>query len=451
MAGLLGTAALPSFAALPTNPDVVVVGAGAAGIAAAKRLMAEGKSVVVIEAADRVGGRAYTESRTFGVPYDHGCAWLQGPDDLPWLDIAEEQGFDLVNHDYPAFPFYVDGEKASTGQIRQFDRTWARFQAALENASEDVSAASVVPGDATFGAVAATWIGPMDHGVDLADLSTGDFNSYAEYDVNFLVREGLGTLVALNAHELPVKLNTAVTAIDWSGSGVRVETSDGTISARACIVTVSVGVLAAGGVRFTPELPGEKQDALADVPMGLLTKIALEFDEDSRFGLSDNGFLTYDVPSELPAEACYFLTYPTGFPIMVGFVGGAFGWELSGAGEAAAIDFALGELGKMLGNDVRKHFVKGHMSDWATNPLTLGAYSAAKPGRHAQRRVLAEPLANKVFFAGEATSESYIALCSGAHINGDKVAGEVSSVLDGGCSSCDARGAQKRRILEATE
>ncbi|MEM0924008.1 MAG: NAD(P)/FAD-dependent oxidoreductase, partial [Pseudomonadota bacterium] len=287
-------------------------------------------------------------------------------------------------------------------------------------------------------------------GVDLADLSTGDYNSYAEYDVNYLVREGLGTLVALYGSDIPVKLNTAVTAVDWSGSGVRVETTDGTISAKVCIVTVSVGVLAAGGVRFTPELPIAKQEALTDVPMGLLVKIALQFD-GNRFRLSKNGFLTYDIPNMLPAEACYFLTFPAGAPIVVGFVGGAFGWELSRAGEAAAVDFALGEFAKTMGEDTRKHFIKGHMSDWATNPLTMGAYSAAKPGKHASRRVLAEPLAEKVFFAGEATSSSYIALCSGAHINGDKVAGEVVAALAGGCSSCDARGSQKRLLTEPAD
>lgn len=451
MAGLIGTAAFPlKLAALPTDPDVVVVGAGAAGIAAAKRLAALGVSVVVVEAAERIGGRAYTESETFGVPYDQGCAWLQGPDDLPWLAIAEREGFKLANHDNPAFPIYVDGRRASGTEMRKFGRTWSRYQTALGNAEEDVSAASVVPADAPFGSIAATWIGPMDHGVDLADLSTGDFNSYAEYDVNYLVREGLGTLVMLHGQGLPVKLNTAVTAIDYSGEGVKVTTSDGTIAAKACIVTVSVGVLASGGVRFTPELPAEKQEALSDVPMGLLTKIALQFD-GNRFGLAKNGFLSHSIPNDLPAEVCYFLTFPTGSPIAVGFVGGAFGWELSRAGEAAAVDFALSEFARSMGEGVRKHFVKGHMSDWATNPLTLGAYSAAKPGKHASRRILAEPLADRVFFAGEATSDSYIALCSGAHINGEKVAADVAAALDAGCSSCDARGAQKRRLTEPTE
>ncbi|MEM7058817.1 MAG: NAD(P)/FAD-dependent oxidoreductase [Pseudomonadota bacterium] len=448
---MLGTAAFPVRAtALPTNPDVVVIGAGAAGIAVAKRLIAEGKSVAVIEAADRIGGRAYTERDTFGVPYDHGCAWVQGPADLPWIGIAKDQGFKLVNHDYPDFPLYIGTKRANGAQVRKFDRTWARYQAALGNSDADVSAASVVPSDSPYAAECATWIGPMDHGVDLTELSTGDFNSYGDYDVNYLVREGYGTLVALHGQDLPIKLNTPAKAVDFSGPGVKVETPDGTISAKACVVTVSVGVLAAGGIKFTPGLSAEKEQAIADVPMGLLTKIGLQFD-GNRFGLAKNGFLTYAIPNELPAEVCYFLTYPTGAPYVVGFVGGAFGWELSRAGEKAAVDFALNEFAKTMGEDVRRHFVKGHMTDWATNPLTLGAYSAAKPGKHASREVLSAPIANKVFFAGEATSKEYIALCSGAHINGHRVAGHVVEALDADCSSCDARGAQKRRLTEPAE
>ncbi|MEL7465513.1 MAG: NAD(P)/FAD-dependent oxidoreductase [Pseudomonadota bacterium] len=450
MAGLLGTAAFPlKLAALPTDPDVVVVGAGAAGIAAAKRLIASGLSVVVVEAADRIGGRAYSESETFGVPFDHGCAWLQGPDDLPWLSIAEEEGIKLVNHDYAGFPIYIDGKKAGTKETRKFDRTWSRFQAGMGNAEQDVAASTVVPLDAPHAAIAASWIGPLDHGVDLTDLSTGDFNAYAEYDVNYLVREGLGTLVSLHGAGLPVKLNTPVTAIDYNGEGVKVETAEGTIAAKACIVTVSVGVLASGGVKFTPELPAEKQSALEDVPMGLLNKITLQFDGE-RFGLKKNDFLSHAIPNDLPAEVCYFLTFPTGHPYAVGFVGGSFGWELAKAGEAAAIDFALTEFEKSVGSRARKHFVKGHMTDWATNPLTMGAYSAAKPGKHKSRHVLREPLAERVFFAGEATSDGYIALCAGAHINGDKVGAEVAAKLTA-CSGCAGPGAQKKRLTEPAE
>ena len=137
----------------------------------------------------------------------------------------------------------------------------------------------------------------------------------------------------------------------------------------------------------------------------------------------------------------------------VGFVGGQFGWDLSRADEADAVDFALGEFANMMGSRARNHFVKGIMTDWATNPLTLGAYAAAKPGRFAARKTLAEPLGDRVFFAGEAVAGQYKALMSGAHLSGDFIGGEVVNVLGGPgiCGSCEARADQRERMLEAQE
>lgn len=437
--------------AQPTSPDVVVIGAGAAGIAAARRVIAGGKTVVVIEASDRIGGRAFTESDTFGLPFDHGCSWLQGPSGLPHVDLAHELGFELVDHDNAEDVFYVGDRPATRAEQSDYDRAFEQIQARLYGIG-DVAASSRLPANLPYTAVAQSWIGPMDFGVDFADLSTGDMNSYGSDAYNYLVREGLGTLVAAHGRGVPVRTGVAATAIDWSGQGVRVETTDGTIQAGACIVTVSTGVLASGAIRFLPDLPVEKAQAIEDVPMGLLTKIALQFDGE-RFGLTDNDFLTYAVPDEVPAEACYFLTWPTGYDIAVGYVGGEFGWELSGASEAAAVDFALGEFANMMGSRARNHFVKGLMTDWATNPLTLGAYAAARPGRFEARKALATPLGERVFFAGEAVAGRYKALLSGAHLSGDFVGGEVVAMLGGpsGCGSCEARAIQRQRILEADQ
>ena len=339
--GLMASAAPRGpLRALPANPDVVVIGAGAAGLAAARILISNGFEVVVIEAAERIGGRAYTESSTFGLPYDHGCAWLQGPEGLPFVPLARQLGFGLVDHSNARDVLFVGDRRADRATQRQLDRTFARIEAAIDQDS-DVAAASVIPAGLPMTAVAQSWIGPMDFGVDLANLSTGDVSAYEDYAYDYLVREGLGSLVAAYGQGLPVRLGTAATGIDWSGEGVRVETTAGTIAARACIVTVSTGVLGAGAIRFTPDLPLDKAQAIADVPMGLLTKIALQFD-GTRFDLRENEFLTYVVPDAVPAEACYFLTFPTGHDIVVGFVGGSFGEDLSRAGEAAAVDLAIG-------------------------------------------------------------------------------------------------------------
>lgn len=444
--------ALPRMArATPTNPEVVVIGAGAAGIAAARRLIADGRTVLVIEAADRIGGRAYTESDTFGVPYDHGAAWLQGPRDLPFVEAARARGYTLVDHDDAGEAFFVDGRPATDAEWAVYGAAYDRIEAALYGAP-DVSAASRVPADLPMSAVVQSWIGPMDHGVDFADLSLADVNSYGSYAYNYLIREGFGTLVADLGADLPILTGVTARRVDWSGPGVRVETDRGTIAAAACIVTVSTGVLASGGLRFTPDLPAAQAEAIHDVPMGLLLKIALQFDGE-RFGLTENDFLTYAVPDEVPARAAYFLTWPTGTDIAVGFAGGAFGWDLSRAGQAAAVDFALGEFAGMVGTSARRHFVRGSMSDWAENPLTLGAYAAARPGRHGSREVMGQPLGDRVFFAGEALAVRYPALVTGAYLSGRETAAAVVAALGGpvACSSCDARGVARERLMEALQ
>lgn len=451
MQGLAASLTLPTAArALPTNPDVVVIGAGAAGIAAARRLVAEGLEVVVIEAADRIGGRAWTDTETLGQPFDRGASWLQGPADLPHLALAEAEGFHLRPHSGARDVFFVGDRRADGTERRQRDRAWTAVYGALGRAPGDVSAASVLP-DAPFVESVATWIGPMDFAVDFDQLSTADWAAYAEYEVNYLVREGLGTLVARLGAGLPVKLSTPARAVDWSGSGVRVETDAGTIEARACIVTVSTGVLAAGAIRITPDLPSQTQEAVTDLPMGQLLKIGLRFDGD-RFGLSPNDFVSHAIDGPLPGDAVYFLAFPHGHDHVVGFAGGSFGRALEAEGEAAAIDHALERFASMLGSDVKRRFRGGTMAGWDANPLTRGAYSAARPGRFAAREALAQPLGDRVFFAGEAMATPLAALVSGAHLHGDEVAGRVAALLDApGCDGCAARGQAKQRAREARE
>ncbi len=432
LSGMAATAALPAWAqSVPTDPDVVVIGAGSAGLAAAHALIAEGLSVVIVEGANWIGGRAYTESEIFGVPFDHGCSWVMGPADLPYIEMAEDWGFTLQNHSGAGEAFFVGDRRATSAESRRYDEAWSLVDGAINRAGRsgnDVAASSVVPADLEFGGVVQTWMGPMDWAVDFTDLSTRDVSQYGPIGSYFMIREGFGALVARMGADLPVQLETPATGIDWSGGGVAVETPAGTIRARACIVTVSTGVLQAGSIRFTPDLPGWKQDAIDSLPMGLLAKVALQFDGE-RFGLGANQWLTYRVPNEIPAEACYFLTFPFGFDLMIGFIGGAFGWRMSAEGTHAAVDFALEEVVKLFGGRARDHFVKGHLTDWAGNPWTLGAYAAARPGRYDARAELARPIADRVFFAGEAVAIPYVQLCGGAYLNGEAVAREVAATL----------------------
>ncbi len=417
-------------AQLPSDPDVVVIGAGAAGIAAAHALIEQGKSVVVIEAADRVGGRAWTESETFGIPFDHGCSWITSGNVNPHTPLAESYGFETLNHEGAGEALYVGDREANDQEWAQYDRAWGAITGALAEAGQegiDVPASTVLPDPMPFSGTSQSWM-VMDMAVDFKDLSTRDYWSGADTAPNYMVKDGYGALIKRHADGLPIQLNTAATRVQWGGPGVTVETPSGTIKAKACVVTVSTGVLAAESITFDPPLPDWKQQAIQDVPMGLLTKVALQFD-DTRLDFRPNEWLTYLVDEDVPTEACFFVTWPFDYNVMIGFVGGDFAWELAEAGNDAAVDFALGEVTTMVGNEAADRFVKGRMTGWATNPLILGGYAAPRPGRADARFDLGRSLDDRVFFAGEAVAGAYVATAGGASKSGAKVGNEVAAVV----------------------
>jgi monoamine oxidase len=413
----------------PANPDVVIVGAGAAGLSAARELIAARKSVLVLEAMDRVGGRAFTDNRTFGVPFDVGCAWIHSADRNPMFKFAEEQKFEVVRH-HPAldrvyYGFearrFTDEELKRTKEIEEHIGELAEKTAAERDGAVSDLVKIATPEEE----VAATYIGPMDMAVDLSALSIRDYAEQAELDPDYLVPQGFGNLVRRLATGVPIQRETPVKRIRYDGAGVVVESDKGSVRARACIVTASTGALASGYIRFTPELPIAKRNAIADVPMGLLAKIPL-LTNGERFGLAPYE----DVLLEQPGlQDIYFLAFPFNTNLLIGFVGGAFAWQLSAAGRDAAIDFALQSLRRMFGARAAEHVVKADFSRWAGNPWTRGAYSAALPGKYAARAEIAKPVADRVFFAGEALAGPYTQTCGGAVLSGQAVAKDVLRVL----------------------
>lgn len=402
--------------------DVVIVGAGAAGLGAAKVCRAAGLNFKVLEAMGRIGGRAFTSSEHFGIPFDIGCAWLHGADRNPFFPEAQAAGWTLQYHDMALDHLYFDRRRAETSEIEEMNRADATLAEALKTYQGADDRLSAIVGKGHGMRAVATYAGPMDFGQDIDEISIADFKRAADLEPNYFTKEGFGALVARFGADVPVDLNTAVKRIRWDGPDVLVETDRGTICAGKVIITVSTGVLAFGNIEFEPELPPLYTDSFFDLPMGMLTKIPVEI-KGARLGLKPLDDLLIERPAR---NDIYFLAFPFDCDLMVGFVGGDFAWELTVAGEAAARDFAIDRLAGIFGSDVRKLAGRSMMTNWGAEPTVRGAYAAARPGRARAREILAQPVAEKIYFAGEALAGPLMQTCGGARLSGERVAGEIA-------------------------
>jgi monoamine oxidase len=402
--------------------DVVVVGAGVAGLAAAARLRAGGLNCVVLEAAARVGGRAYT-TEIAGAAFDQGASWFHDADANPLTDIAQSCGDRLLDFSGRRTErIFIDGRLATSDELAESDTAEARVTAFLSRAAEepDVSVAEAArplaaePWTATILAWEASVIAAADPDV----LSVQDWHVNLLPGRNLVPDGGVGAFVArrLVGPAGDIRLSTPVSRIDASGRTVRIETSAGALEARAVIVTVSTGVLAAGAIRFDPALPVATQDAIAGLPMGLLSKVALPAAGADRLGL-DAATSVYRRMG--PGDPALVLNaWPLDLPYVVGFFGGRTAWAHVDAG--AAESMVRAEWRALFG--ARADQALGGpavVTDWGTNPLTLGAYAYARPGYADARRRLAETVFDgRLSFAGEACHVGLAGTVGGAYLSG---------------------------------
>jgi monoamine oxidase len=401
--------------------DIAVIGAGAAGIAAARRLAGTKARVTLVEASGRVGGRCFTETSTFGMPYDRGAHWIHMPDLNPVTPLAMKSGFDI----YPAPPgqrVRIGRRYAREGEMEDYLAAVVRANRAIMEAGRklDTSAAQALPKDlADWQRTVEFMLGPFGCAKDLADVSAADFARSAERDTDTFCRQGFGALVAKLADGLPLQLSTPVSRIDWGArSGVEVETSMGRIEARAVIVTVSTGVLLSDKLKFFPELPKRQLDAIDKLRLGSYDHIALEL-PGNPLGLQRDEVMFEKSDSNRTAAV---LANISGSTLCVVDVGGKFGRDLAGQGAAAMTAFALDWLTGLYGADIRKAVKRTHATQWNADPWSLGAFSCAAPGGQWARTAIAEPVRDRIFFAGEATHETLWGTVGGAWLSGERAA-----------------------------
>lgn len=403
--------------------DVVVIGAGAAGIAATLSIRAENLSVFTLEARSRPGGRARTIVSE-GWPLDLGCGWLHSADRNPLVRIACDLGLDVDERAPP----WRDSNPApgfAPGEQRAFRAAQAAFYHRLEEAAklpEDRAASDLLaPGERWNALIDA--VSTYVNGTELDRLSTKDFVNYDDTETNFRVVQGYGALFERLAGDLPVLYETPARLIDRRESLLRIETGRGAVRARAVIVTVPTNVIASGALRFAPDLP-EKVEACGALPLGVANKLFLAVTRAED--LPDNARLFG--AQDRTGTGAYHLR-PFGRPLIEGYFGGRLARDLEAGGLAGFADFAIAEICAALGSSWKARLRPLCVSAWASDPYAMGSYSHALPGGWARRAQLAEPVDGRIFFAGEATSPHDFSTAHGAWQSGERAAREAARAL----------------------
>lgn len=434
--GALLTRSLPSVSAQNgTQADVIVIGAGIAGLAAARRLHDEGYSVIVLEARDRIGGRIWTNTE-LGIPLDMGASWIEGIEGNPLMDIVAENDIEVQPTDEDSVIIYdTDGSELSDEDEEVMDEMDEAIEDIADELSEDTDE------DIPLSTAVERYIEEndldedelrllafvsndnilMNYAADAEDLSILYYDMESEGDGgDVLFPDGYVQIPNVLAEDLDIRLEHIVESINY-GDGVEVETNRGTFSADYVVVTLPLGVLKRGAVRFNPPLPQRKQTAIDRMGMGVMNKLYLRFSEV----FWDNDYEMFDYISEDGRwQSWYDMSNVVDEPVLLGFNAGRRGLEVEELSDEETVEDAMRVL-RIIFPDAPDP-IDYTLTRWASDPFAGGSYSYARVGSTPEDyEALAEPLDGVVFFAGEATEIQYAAGVDGALRTGLRAAEEI--------------------------
>ncbi|MET0257225.1 MAG: NAD(P)/FAD-dependent oxidoreductase [Methylobacterium sp.] len=404
--------------------DVAIVGAGAAGLSAARRLAWSGLSSVLLEARSRIGGRAETVVAADGHPIDRGCGWLHSADRNPLVAPIRAAGLTIVEKG-PDWSGQTGDVGFSRPDQAAFNEAFDAFEARLDETSrrgiDRAASEDFEPGgrwNALMDAVSSYY-----NGTEFDRVSTLDYDAYVDSGVNWRVLEGYGEAISALGSRLETRTNCPVSAIEFDGRSLRVVTPHGTLRARAVVLTLPTSIIAGAGLSLPAALDPWRA-AAAGLPLGLANKAVLSLANADR--VEPEGHLFGH--TDRTATGSYHLR-PFGRPQIEVFVGGRCAEALEREGDGALGAFAIDELANLFGSSIRRQLTAIAETAWGLDPHALGSYSHALPGAASARTQLAAPFDSRIFFAGEATSPHAFSTAHGAWESGARAADEVLAAL----------------------
>ena len=425
---------------MPDPAHVLVIGAGMAGLGAARLLHDAGARVTVIEARDRIGGRTHTSHLWPDLPVDMGASWIHGTKGNPVTALARECGLKLTATDYKRSVTYgetghevpfIKPAKAALALVE-------RARAKIDDADKDMSLQSAIgrskawqrlsPAERRVARLAINTRIEHEYSGDWSRLSAWHFDAGKDFPGDeAVVTPGFGPIIAALARGLDLRLDEAVTAIAPSRTGVEITTTRGTERADHAIVTLPLGVLQSGTIRFVEPLDRKRQRAIERLGVGLLNKCVLRFDR--AFWPADRDWIDFLGPTEaLWADWTNYLP-ATGRPLIVGFNAARMAEEVEGWSDRDTTASALEALRAMFGSAVPCP-VGSQISRWRQDPFALGAYSfkAVGTSRKDRKAIFGADWDGRLLFAGETASADQPSTVHGALITGRKAASAVLAV-----------------------
>ena len=405
--------------------EVVVVGGGSAGVAAAARLKGAGVPTLLLEAGGRLGGRAHTVTPTTEITVDLGCSWLHSARQNEWAAIAPTLGFTVDASDAPWMRPAIDLNFPLADQ-KAYRKVFQAFEERMEQAAEapvDQRASDLIRPDELRWAPLLNAFSGYYNGASFEHLSVKDYAAYQPTEDNWRIREGYGALIAAFGGALDARLGAPVRTIRHDGPRLSVETDHGAIDTGAVIVCVSTTVLAEEGLRFDPPLPAKLEAAHA-LPLGHVEKAFVRLLKPDEFPVEHRLHGRTDT-----ADTASYAFRPLGMPVVEAFFGGDIAGRLAAEGPGALTAFAIDELLAVFGSGVRARLAPAAESGWSVDLLIRGAYSHARVGHAGARAVLAEPVDDRLFFAGEACSPHAFSTAHGAYETGVVAADAAIRVL----------------------